>query len=182
MWFTRHNCRVQAVLLQSVNLSQSSAVNQVMPKEGIKIVTGQETAAGHVNFRAVIDALKSLRKQGILVANVRKTNPFLADRLPACKFGCCHPLRLAHHRLSHLSRRLFSAASEQCKDHAAILYGQQRLAHHAQCAYTTYHYLFLQLRLDLHTVRPLHQTIMVPSFPLATCTPCRRPRSPFANQ
>ncbi len=81
MWFTCHHCRVQVVLLQSLNMSQSPAVSQV-PKEGIKVVTGQEMVAGHGHFTAVIDALKSLRKQGILVANVRKNKP-LPGRTPA---------------------------------------------------------------------------------------------------
>lgn len=68
-WFTCHHCRVQVVLLQSFNMSP--AVIQV-PKEGIKIVAGQEIVAGHGHFAAANKALKCLRKQGILLASVRK--------------------------------------------------------------------------------------------------------------
>jgi len=38
--------------------------------------------AGRGNFTAVIDGLKSLRKQGTLVANVRKDKP-IPGRTPA---------------------------------------------------------------------------------------------------
>ena len=62
-------------------MSQYTAVAQV-PEGSITFVTGQEMMAGRGNFTAVIDGLKSLRKQGILVANVRKDKP-IPGRTPA---------------------------------------------------------------------------------------------------
>ncbi len=35
-------------------------------------MTGQEMMAGRGNFTAVTDGLKSVRKQGVLVANVKE--------------------------------------------------------------------------------------------------------------
>ncbi len=62
-------------------MSQYTAVAQV-PEGSITFVTGQKMMAGRGNFTAVIDGLKSLRKQGTLVANVRKDKP-IPGRTPA---------------------------------------------------------------------------------------------------
>ncbi len=71
--FTRHHCGVQGALLQSLNMSQSPADNQV-PREGIKFVPGQETNPGFGNLTAVFEHLKS-RDLEVIVEGVRKDIP-----------------------------------------------------------------------------------------------------------
>ena len=81
MCFTRHHCGVEAVLLHLLNMSQSPAENQV-PREGIKVVPGQEIRPGFGNFTAILEDLKMLRDSGVLVKGVKIDQP-RPDRTPA---------------------------------------------------------------------------------------------------